>query len=69
MKGEINKMETSAIVLLISHYIPAPYLAIVALIGWGLSEALALIPQVKSNSVFQLIFNVFQSLFNKTNAQ
>lgn len=24
---------------------------------WGISEALALIPQVKANSVFQLIYN------------
>ena len=58
-------METSAIVMLISHYIPAQYLAIVACIGWGLSEALSMIPQVKANGVFQLIYNVFQKLFAK----
>lgn len=29
---------------------------------FGVSEALAGIPQVKSNSVFQLIFNILKSL-------
>jgi hypothetical protein len=29
---------------------------------WGISEALALIPQVKSNSVFTLIYNALKYL-------
>jgi hypothetical protein len=32
---------------------------------FGLSEALALIPQVKANSVFQLVFGVLKSLAGK----
>lgn len=31
----------------------------------AVSEALALIPAVKSNSVFQLIYNTFRSLVGK----
>ncbi len=30
---------------------------------WSVSEALSLIPQVKSNGVFQLVFNVIQRLY------
>ena len=33
---------------------------------FGISEALSLIPQVKSNGVFQLIFNVLSTLAGKT---
>jgi len=33
----------------------------------GISEALALIPQVKSNSVFQLFLNVIKSVLGKKN--
>jgi len=58
-------METSAIVMLLSHYIPVQYIAIVACIGWGLSEALSLIPAIKANGVFQLIYQIFQKLFTK----
>ena len=58
-------METSVIVMAITHFIPAPYLAIIALIGWGLSEALSMIPSIKANGVFQLVYNIFQKLFQK----
>lgn len=33
---------------------------------FGLSETLALIPSIKSNSVFQLIFNFLQSIAPKS---
>lgn len=32
---------------------------------WGISEALALIPAVKSNSIFQLIVNILGALTGK----
>jgi hypothetical protein len=32
---------------------------------WGISEALAAIPSVKSNSVFELIVNSLKSLMGK----
>lgn len=32
---------------------------------FGVSEALALIPALKSNSVFQLVFNILKSLAGK----
>lgn len=32
---------------------------------WGLSEGLALIPQIESNSVFQLIYNWMKVLRQK----
>ncbi len=35
---------------------------LIASIGWGLCETLALIPAVKSNSVFTLIYNLLASL-------
>ena len=34
---------------------------------FGLSEGLALIPSVKSNSIFQAIFNVLKALAGKKN--
>lgn len=34
-------------------------------VAFGVSEALALIPVVKSNSVFQLIYNVLGTLTGK----
>lgn len=33
----------------------------------GVSESLALIPQVKSNSIFQLVSNVLKTLTGKQN--
>ena len=30
---------------------------------WGVSEALSLIPSVKANGVFQLVFNIIQRLY------
>lgn len=38
---------------------------LVLLVLFGISEALALIPSVKSNSVFQLIFNLLAKLVRK----
>lgn len=32
---------------------------------WGLAETLALIPAIKSNSVFTLVFNVLKSIHDK----
>lgn len=32
---------------------------------WGLSETLALIPGIKSNSVFQLIYNALKAILGK----
>jgi hypothetical protein len=31
-------------------------------VAWGISEALSLIPQVKANGIFQLIYNVLKRL-------
>lgn len=33
---------------------------------FGVSEALSLIPQVKSNGVFQMIYNLLKSLMDAT---
>lgn len=40
--------------------------AMIVAVLFGISEALALIPQIKSNSVFQLIANVIKSLAGKS---
>lgn len=32
---------------------------------WGISEALALIPGVKSNSIFQMVYNTLAALAGK----
>lgn len=34
-------------------------------VAFGVSEALALIPAVKSNSIFQLVFNLLKGLAGK----
>jgi hypothetical protein len=41
---------------------PQTWIIILAAL-WGVSEALSLIPAVKSNGVFQVIFNVLQRLY------
>lgn len=38
---------------------------LILLVLFGISESLALIPQVKSNSVFQLIFNSLKFIKDK----
>ena len=45
----------------------ASTIALIFSVLFGISEALALIPQVNSNSIFQLIFSVLKTLAgNKT---
>lgn len=39
--------------------------AMIASVLLGVSEALALIPGIKSNSVFQLIYNFIKSIVSK----
>ena len=43
-------------------------LAIIFGVAFGVSEAVALIPQVKANSVFQLVFNILKALAGKASA-
>lgn len=43
-------------------------LAIVFGVLFGISEALSLIPGVKSNGIFQLVFNVLASLAGKSSS-
>lgn len=35
-------------------------IAVIATAAWAVSEALSLIPQVKANGVFQLMFNIIR---------
>lgn len=39
--------------------------AMIVAVLFGISEAIALVPGIQSNSVFQLIFNVIKSLAGK----
>lgn len=40
-------------------------LLLIVSVLFGVSEALALIPQLKANSVFQLVFGILKSLAGK----
>lgn len=44
-------------------------LALILAVLFGISEALALIPALKSNSVFQLVFNILKSLVSPDKPQ
>lgn len=41
-------------------------LAMIFMVLFGISEALAAIPQVKANSIFQVILNILGALAGKT---
>lgn len=38
---------------------------LIATVAWGICEVLANIPQIKSNSIFQLVYNTLKTVLNK----
>jgi hypothetical protein len=46
-------------------HLDSNFLMMIFAVLFGISEALALIPAIKSNSLFQLIYNILKTLAGK----